>query len=249
MILAINIGNTNVAVGFFSDNSTVVNRYRHKEYKSQEDFIKSLEADIWVKENIESVAISSVVPELTPIVSAMLLKVIGKNPTIINTDTNFILDFSEYDSSLLGTDRLLCCVAALEKYRSPAIVFDLGTAITINVLNKNGAFIGGAILAGVQMGLYALTEGTALLPKGKIVAPSTVIGNDTATCLTSGAVYGTAAIIEGMVRKIEKELGYKCTVVITGGDAEDIIPFCNIELMYEPNLLLEGIVTTLRGLK
>ena len=245
MVLAINIGNTNIAVGNFSGNDAVVHRYNHKERKLQEDFINSLKEDFLNKKDIKTVAIASVVPELTPVISDMLLEATGKNPILINTSTDFGLDFSAYDSRLLGTDRLLCCVAALNKYQVPAIVIDLGTAITVNVLDIKGAFIGGSILPGIQMGLDALTKGTALLPKGKLVVPDTIIGNNTATCLTSGAIYGAASIIEGMVNKTEKELGYRCSVIVTGGSAKDIIPFCDVELVYDPNLLLEGIVMTM----
>jgi len=241
MILAVNIGNTNIAIGFFNDNNLTVKRYSHKKCELHEEFVNSFRSDISATKEITSIAIASVVPRLTHVISYILLKETGKQPLIIDTSMDLGLDFSAYDSSLLGIDRLLCCVAALKKYESPAIIFDLGTAITVNVINKEACFIGGVILPGVQMGLEALTKGTALLPKGDLLAPSTVIGNNTATCLTSGAIYGTASIIEGMARRIEDELGYKCLAIITGGNAEDIIPYSDVDLIYEPNLLLEGI--------
>lgn len=249
MILAVNIGNTNIAIASFYNKDIKVNRYNYKKYSSQEEFKNLLIADISSINNVEDIIIASVVPHLTPIISQSLFKATGIQPKTVDANNNFPLDFSAYDSKLLGVDRILCCVAALNKYQSSIIIFDLGTAITVNVINNKGSFLGGAILPGIQMSLNALTEGTALLPKGKLKAPTSVIGKDTQKCLSSGAIYGTVSIVEGMSLQIEKELGYECTIILTGGNAEDIIPFCNKNIIYEPNLLLEGLMLIQRGQK
>lgn len=241
MILAINIGNTNVTVAFFNEDIKI-NRYSYKKYLNENDFLNTFESDILNIKGIKDIILSSVVPSLTPAIFTSLVKIIGIKPFIVDINSNFYLDYSSYDSSLIGIDRLLCCEAALDKYNSSIIVFDLGTAITVNVINNKGSFIGGAILPGVEMGLNALANGTALLPKGNLMEPSSVIGTNTAKCLISGAIYGTAAVIDGMSTQIEKDLGYKCCIIVTGGNAKDIIPYCNRELIYRPNLLLEGLL-------
>lgn len=242
MILAVNIGNTNIAIASFFNGEIKVQRYNYKKYSTQEKFINLIITDILKIADIKDIIIASVVPYLTPIISETLYTATGIKPNIVDTNTKFPLDFSAYDSKLLGVDRMLCCVAGLNKYKPPIIIFDLGTAITINVIDNKGNFLGGAILAGIQMSLNALTEGTALLPKAKLIPPTSVIGKDTQTCLTSGAIYGTVAIIDGMSLQIEKELGYKCNIILTGGNSEDIITFYNKEIIYEPNLLLEGLI-------
>jgi len=248
MILAINIGNTNVTVAFFNG-ITTIKRYSYKQYTKQNYFLKNLENDISNTRQVKGIIMSSVVPDLTPMIFNSIFKVTGLKPYIVDINSRFNLDFSAYDSKLIGVDRLLCCEAALETYKSSVIIFDLGTAITVNVINDKGAFIGGAILPGLEMGLKALTEGTALLPKGDILPPTSVIGNNTAKCLISGAIYGTAAIIDSMSLQIEKELGYKCSIIITGGNAKDILKFCNVDLIYKPNLLLEGLLLLQRRQK
>jgi type III pantothenate kinase len=123
----------------------------------------------------------------------------------------------------------------------PCVVIDMGTASTISVLDKNGSFLGGVISAGVRLTLKALTENTALLSSIPIEAPKSVIGSNTTESMQSGLVYGTAAMIDGILEKITEELGEKPTVVATGGLSREIITHCKNNIIYNENLLLEGL--------
>ena len=123
----------------------------------------------------------------------------------------------------------------------PCVVIDMGTASTISVLDKNGAFLGGVISAGVRLTLKALTENTALLSSIPIEAPKSVIGSNTTESMQSGLVFGTAAMIDGLLEKITAELGENPTVVATGGLSKEIIAHCKNNIIYNENLLLEGL--------
>ena len=132
-------------------------------------------------------------------------------------------------------------VAALHKHKPPLILIDMGTATTVSVLDEKGGFLGGAIMAGVNLSLNALNSGTSQLPKIDLHNPGKVIGRNTDECMKSGAVYGTACMIDGMIDRVEKELGRKTTVIGTGGLAPVIMRHCTHEILLEDDLLLLGL--------
>jgi len=242
LILCIGIGNTNIrcAVGT-KDN------YNHAvefmaEVTTSRDFIGFMEtsfgANIWGK--LQGCIISSVVPVMNNIVVEALH---DKNNSLSIQYLDMItsnIDFSGYKSKL-GDDRFACCVAAAEKHGFPAIIIDMGTATTINVINEVNKFIGGAILTGVETGLAALTKKTAQLPPINDFSNVKIIGQDTRECLVSGAVVGTVCMLEGYIKRIKDELRADPIVVITGGNAQKVMKFCNFDYIYEPSLLLEGL--------
>ena len=123
----------------------------------------------------------------------------------------------------------------------PCVVIDMGTASTISVLDRSGAFLGGVIAAGVRLTLNALAQNTAQLPFIPIEAPASVIGTNTVECMQSGLVYGTASMIDGLLDKIEEQLGETPTVVATGGMSKEIIALCRRNIIYNENLLLDGL--------
>lgn len=133
-------------------------------------------------------------------------------------------------------------VAGIHYYGSPLIIFDLGTATTVSVIDKNSNYIGGIIMPGVNTAHEALTKNTSLLQNVAIEAPKKIIGKNTADCMKSGAVYGTAASIDGVICRIEKELGYKPKVIATGGLAESIVPYCTNKIITDDELLLNGLM-------
>jgi len=229
MKLAVNIGNTNIAVGYYENNGLIVKRYSHDDFN-------------FTEQNITKIEIASVVPSLTDKVFDKLKNATGVEPKILSI-ADLDIDYSAYDSALLGIDRLLVCIGAIKKYQHSLIVFDLGTAITVNVVDKNKKFLGGAILAGLDMSLKALTAGTALLPLGGLNPPDNIIGKNTLEALASGSLYGTASMIEGMSKKIAESTKQDFKIVLTGGGAKHILPFlsfCNY--IYEKELLLEGML-------
>jgi len=254
MIFLASIGNTNLTYGLleqeplssglFQQEMAASERFPVQRLSNQrdiEDLYHSLLKKHGLLHNqIAGWVVSSVVPEKTPLLLNALQKLTSSEPLFVSSQTDWEFDVSSY-SGVLGSDRLLCCSAALKKYQPPFIVVDFGTATTVNVVDPSGAFIGGVILPGVSTGLQALSVHTALLDKVSFFHPESVIGKNTAECMMSGATYGTASVIEGLVKRIRQELGAAASVIVTGGNAKAAISHCDLELHAEPNLLLEGL--------
>ncbi len=144
------------------------------------------------------------------------------------------------DPGTVAGDLIVGGVAAMHYYGAPAIVLDLGTATTATVIDANGCFCGGAIMPGVKLSYGALAAGTSLLPEISITPPKKCIATNTVDCMRSGAVFGTAAMIDGLIDRMEEELGMKCTVVATGGLASSIVSCCRHEIVCDDDLLLKG---------
>ena len=141
----------------------------------------------------------------------------------------------------VGSDRIVIAVAALAEYKPPLILMDLGTATTLEVVGEDNSYLGGCIIPGVRISLDALTSRTAQLPGIRLEQPKRVIGKNTVDCMRSGIMYGTAAMMDGMLDRIEGELGTSATVVATGGIAQFIIPLCHREIKLEKDLMLKGL--------
>ena len=145
------------------------------------------------------------------------------------------------DPGTVAGDLIVGGVAAMQYYGTPAIVLDLGTATTATVIDDKGCFRGGAIMPGVRLSYAALAAGTSLLPEISIEPPKKCIATNTVDCMRAGAVFGTAAMIDGLIDRMEEELGMKCKVVATGGLASGIVPCCRHEITYDDDLLLKGL--------
>jgi len=245
MILAMNIGNTNFTLSGKQDNRIQTVRQGRELFNSPNDFVRIIlqTINLWetTPESVTDVIISSVNPGLTGYLENAVNEVFSFTPKMVNASMNMKLDLSHYDTSLIGSDRIVVCEAAIAKYTTPLIVFDFGTATTINVVDHNGCFLGGSILPGLVMGINALSKDTALLPLVAFSPHTPLIGKNTPECIASGTIFGSAAMLDGMVARIEKLLGQEVTVIITGGNAEYITPFCECRITYEPNLLIEGL--------
>ena len=244
MIFLANIGNTNITYGFYREKITASDFCPARKLLSQRDFECFFNSAIkkygLTASQIAGAVISSVVPQKTQMLLSTVRKNISSEPLFISKQTNWEFDTSSY-SGILGTDRLLCCLAAMKKYQPPFIVVDFGTATTINVIDRSGSFTGGVILPGVLTGLQALTEKTSQIDFECLFSPKSVIGKSTNECLMAGATYGTAAMIEGLIKRIEHELGDIANVIVTGGNAKKVMPYFDFKINYEPNLLLEGL--------
>ena len=144
------------------------------------------------------------------------------------------------DPGTVAGDLIVGGVAAMQFYGTPVIVLDLGTATTATVIDEKGSFRGGAIMPGVKLSYGALAAGTSLLPDISITPPKKCIATNTVDCMRSGAVFGTAAMIDGLIDRMEAELGQPCTVVATGGLASSITPYCRREIVCDDDLLLKG---------
>lgn len=193
----------------------------------------------------------------TPITGAAICSVVPGMADILHQAANFLTDglilevgagvktglnIKIAEPRTLGTDRVVTAVYASHTYPMPCVIVDLGTATTYTVLDKTGALVGSAIAAGVRLSLSALNEHTAQLPTvGLSDVPPCVLGKSTAEALCIGAVYGTAAMIDGMVSRYQEALGTAPTVVLTGGMADTIRPYLRTHTIHEPTLALRGL--------
>jgi type III pantothenate kinase len=246
MILGIDVGNTNVVLGLLEDGKVLqtVRMRTESSATSAEHAIKisDLLHFMSVKpEDIEGSIISSVVPPATESIAEALWRLTGKKALIVGPGMKTGLNVRIDDPGTLGADLVVGAVAAIAFYSTPAIVIDMGTATTITVIDGRNAFRGGAILPGVKLSFSALVSGTSLLPDIYIEKPNKCIGTNTVDCMRSGAVIGTAAMIDGMIDRMEEELDEQCTLVATGGLASSVVPCCNHDIVCDDDLLLKGL--------
>ena len=251
MILGIDVGNTNIVIGCLEDGKVLNTvRVRTEAGMTAAEFgIKLRQLFVFFgidSHGFEGAILSSVVPPVTePLRQAVEwltgVKCMQVGPGM-KTGMNVRID----DPGTLGCDLVVGGVAAIEEYGAPVIVLDLGTATTITLIDENKCFRGGAILPGVKLSYAALAAGTSLLPDISITPPKKCVATNTVDCMRSGAVFGTAATIDGMVERMEAELGQPCKVVATGGLASKIVPCCKREIICDDELLLKGLWTLYR---
>ena len=251
MILAVDIGNSNIVFGGVEDERIVFEaRIRTETTKTSDEYCVDLKIllDVYnVKADaIEGTIISSVVPQVLNSVRTAIMKLTGKNPLVVGPGLKTGLNIKIDNPAQTGADLVVGCVAALREHQAPLIVIDMGTATTMIVLDEDGAFIGGSISPGVKISLDALTERTALLPGLQLDQPKKAIGRNTIDCMRSGIMLGAACMLDGMVERMEAELGKKTTVVITGGIAKFIAPLCRTPMIYDKDLLIKGLITLYR---
>ena len=246
MLLAIDIGNTNLVIGCIKDDVIVfkariaTDRTRTSDQYGVE--IKNMMEAFGVSVgDITDCIISSVVPPVFNSVKTGVMKVIGKQPMVVGPGLKTGLNIHVDVPSQVGSDRIVIAVAALAEYKAPLILMDLGTATTIEVVEPENRYMGGVIFPGVRLSLDALTNRAAQLPGISLDRPKQVIGKNTVDCMRSGMMYGTAAMIDGLVDKIEEELGHKSTMIATGGLAQFILPLCRHNIILEKDLLLKGL--------
>ena len=246
MILAIDVGNTNIMLGMI-DRGKICNIVRiHTDFHETgtEYAIKIRQiTDFYGVDlhSFEGAIISSVVPPLTEKLKQSVESLIGKKPMVIGPGIKTGMNIRIDDPSSMAADMIVNSVAASHYYGAPVIVIDMGTATTLILVDKDGSNRGGVIVPGTKLSYEALSSGTSLLPDISIMPPKKVIGSNTVDCMRSGAVYGTAAMIDGMLDRMEQEIGYPCTAVATGGLAQTVIPQCRREIICDNDLLLKGL--------
>ena len=246
MILTIDVGNTNVVLGCVED-GVVVSRSRLATNTSDlpKDYAmkmrQSFAFDSIDYHEFEGAILSSVVPQVNRAIRSAVRKLTGLECIIVGAGIKTGVNVKIDDPGTLAGDLITGTVGALSMYKPPIIIVDMGTATTIVAVDKDGAYIGGAIVPGVNLSFEALSQGTSLLPNISIEAPRKCIATNTVDSMKSGAVFGTAAMIDGMIDRMEEELGQSATVVATGGLSGGIIPYCKHEIKHEPDLLLKGL--------
>ena len=246
MLLAIDIGNTNIVIGCIQNDDILfqariaTDRTRTSDQYGVE--IKNmLEAFGVQREDISDCIISSVVPPVFHSVRTGVVKVIGKQPMVVGPGLKTGLNIRMDVPSQVGSDRIVIAVAALSEYKPPLVLMDMGTATTIEVVEENNAYMGGVIFPGVKVSLDALTSRAAQLPGISLDTPQNVVGKNTVDCMRSGMMYGTAAMIDGLVDRIAEELGHSSTLIATGGMAQFITPLCKHDIILEKDLLMKGL--------
>ncbi len=248
MLLAIDIGNTNILFGIFdNDNLLMKSRIASDRKITAEQYALQLDGIVSLKgaelSKITGAIISSVVPELTSIVKEAVYELTGINALVLGPGVRSGLSIRIDNPAQLGADLVAGAVGAIEKYKMPCLVIDLGTATKISVIDSNGVYRGCTITAGVGISISALSGAAALLPDIDINANvCSAFGTNTVTSMQSGVILGTATMLDGMCEKIEEALGDKVeSVVATGGYAENIVKYCKRSVSVELELILYGL--------
>lgn len=246
MILTVDIGNSNIVLGGVERDDIIFEaRLRTDLTKTSDEYCIDLKMILEVYEikalEIEGAIIGSVVPQVLNSMQTAIKKLTGKTALVVGPGLKTGLNIKIENPAQTGADLVVGCVAALREHKPPMIVVDMGTATTMVVLDASGALVGGSIAPGVKISMDALTERTALLPGLQLDTPKRAIGRNTVDCMRSGIMLGAACQIDGMVERMEAELGMKTTVVVTGGIARFVIPMCKTPVVYDKDLLVKGL--------
>jgi type III pantothenate kinase len=247
MLLAVEVGNTNTTFGLFAASGELTTAYRlstERERMPDEWFAMLaalLASDGHQLTEVDGVIISSVVPSVTTWLVDMTRNRLRIDPVIVSGDLDVGLDLDVDEPGHLGADRIVDCVAAFQRYGGPAIIVDLGTATTFDVIGRSGAYKGGAIAAGVATSLKALASNAAQLFNVELHMPDAVIGRNTADQLRSGIVAGHLAMLEGMIERTRAELGTDAQVIVTGGLAPLFADRSSLFDHFDPDLTLHGL--------
>lgn len=244
MLLAVDVGNTNIVLGVIDGEELVSSgRVSTNIHETEDECAMKIYSFLNLHNNIQidGAIISSVVPALVTTLKKAICTVCKVNAIVVGPGIKTGLSIKIDDPAQLGADLVVGAVAAKEKYPQPTIIFDLGTATTGSVLDKDGNFLGGTITTGVKTSINALSAGAALLPQIDITAPKKIIGTNSIESMQSGCVIGTACMLDGLIDKFEQELGEKATVVVTGGLGKSIAKNCSHDMIIDENLLIDGL--------
>jgi len=250
MLLAIDIGNTHTVFGVFQGTALKADwRVSSTAQKTEDEvgalLVQFLRGDGIESSTIQSIGISSVVPNLTDIFSRMAEKYFGHSPVIIDSNLDLGFTILYKDPSAVGADRLCNAVAGFAKYGGPLIIVDFGTATTYDIVATNGDYLGGVIAAGVETSAADLHRRAARLPKIELHLPKQLIATDTVASMQAGILYGAIDSLEGMIRRLQKEIytreGKEAGVIATGGFSTFISRQTQVLSAIEPTLVLDGV--------
>jgi type III pantothenate kinase len=249
MLLAIDIGNTNVVIGGIKNGKLAfMARVVTDRTKTEDEYAIQLKSILEVHKvdlkTIDGSIIASVVPPALNSIKRAVVLLTGREPKVvgpgIKTGINILMD----NPAAVGADRITGAVAALNEYKPPIIIIDMGTSTTIEVVDRNKNYIGGMIMPGINISLAALSNVCAQLPAISLEQPKHIVGKNTIDSMRSGIIYGTAAMLDGCVDRIEEELGFEkgeASVVLTGGLGKVIAKHCHRKMVYEEELVLKGL--------
>ena len=254
MILTVDIGNSNIVIGGVEGDTIIFeSRIRTDATKTSDEYCMDLKILLDVQKvdpaSVEGSIIASVVPQVLNSFQTAIMKLTGKVSLVVGPGLKTGLNIKIENPAQTGADLVVGCVAALREHKPPMIVVDMGTATTMVVLDESGALIGGSISPGVKISMDALTDRTALLPGLQLDQPKRAIGRNTIDCMRSGIMLGTACMLDGLVERMEEELGCKTTVVATGGIARFVIPMCKTPMIYDKDLIIKGLAALYREIR
>jgi type III pantothenate kinase len=242
MILAFDLGNTNVTIGLCKG-ADVSEHFRiaTDRAKTSDDYWVTLSALLPVSFEPEGIVLSSVVPDVEKQIQEVCVNRLGMEPHIIRPAEMDLLPLAIDEPREVGADRVVNCYAASRLYGRPAVVIDFGTATTFDILSENGAYAGGLILPGPRVAMEALVRHTALLPRIEFRRPDILIGRNTREAMTAGIYYGLIAQIEGIVERLRDEFSAAIQIITTGGLGKTIAQECPFVDHIEPLLTLKGL--------
>lgn len=246
MIFALDVGNTNIVFGCIRDGEILFEgRIETDRGRTEMEYAVIIKNILDIQKidigEFDGAIISSVVPPVDAALSRAVKMIFGCEPHIIDVKSNHGLTIDIDRPEVLGHDLITGAVAAMAEYEPPIIIFDLGTATTISVIDKNGHYAGTVITTGLRLSQQALSANAAQLPAISLDAPASVIGKNTQDAMKSGLIVGCAAMMDGMIDRIEREIGAKASVVTTGGFAGIVTGLCTHEAVFNKDLLLKGL--------
>lgn len=254
MILTVDVGNTNIVLGGVREHEIVFQaRMVTDSIKTSDQYCAELKTMLELfgvtPGDIEGSIVASVVPPVLNSFRTALRKLTGKHCLVVGPGIKTGLNIQIDNPAQTGADLVVAASAALREYTPPLILIDMGTATTITVLNRDGALIGGCVCPGVKISLDALTNKAALLPGISLDRPKRVIGRNTIDCMRSGIMVGTACMLDGMIQRMEEELGETATVIMTGGIGKFLLPLCRREIILDEDLIIKGLAALYRDNK
>ena len=253
MIFALDIGNTNIVLGIIDTKTEEIvftSRISSDHTKTVDEYAVLIQDVLAIRHvalsSITGSIISSVVPNLSQTILSAVALLIGKEPIMVSNQIKTDLSITIDNPDQLGKDLIVNAVTALESYPTPIVIFDMGTATTVSVIDKQGNYAGGMIIPGVGLSLEALSNQASQLPHISLDAPPQIIGKNTTHCMQSGIIFGTAAMIDGIIDRIAADLGEIPTLLATGGLAGMIVKHCNHSIIYDDKLMLKGLLSLYR---
>lgn len=246
MVLAVDVGNTNIVSGVYRGKDLLAHWRISTDKRRTADELgltlsHFLERRGISPASIRAVVIASVVPPLTPALEEMSEKYFGTRPIVVSPGIKTGMKIMYEDPREVGADRIANAIAAYEKYGGPAIIVDFGTATSFDVISADGDYLGGAIAPGIGISTEALFRSAAKLPRIEIVRPRSAIGKNTVAGMQSGIVYGFAGQVDELVRRIRVEMGEEARVIATGGLADLVSGESKTIQFIDPLLTLDGL--------
>ena len=246
MILAIDIGNTNIVLGCIRDGKQLFSaRIASDRNKTADQYALDIRGIFELHgidaKQIEGGILSSVVPYLQTVIPAAVRLLCGLDLMIVGPGIKTGLNIRMDNPASVGSDLIVAAVAARAKYPTPIAIVDMGTATTLSVIVNDNEYVGGMIIPGLWTSMNALSAHAAQLPYIDLNGPAKLVGTNTIDCMRSGAINGTAAMLDGLIDRLEAELKKTVTPIITGGLSELIAPSCLHPFRLEPDILIDGL--------